>query len=319
MRERRLIEIIGRLTTNRRGVELGIGDDAAVLATDPPLLAAHDMLVEDVHFTRSTASAGDIGHKALAVNLSDIAAMGGVPLAALVGLALPDEVVDADVEAFYEGMESLAARHGVTIAGGDLTRSAVMSVGVTVLGQMPIDAAPVPRSGARAGDVIAVTGALGASAAGLELLRDPRIDVGTHRDALLIAHARPVPRVEAGVTLAEVGANSMMDCSDGLALDITRLAAASGVTTVVDLDAVPIAPGVETVARARAHDPARFAATGGEDYELIVTATADTIDRARRLLDIPLTVVGRVEPGLGRAVFRVGRRNVTLDRLGWET
>ncbi len=318
MREQRLIETIGRMTAMRAGVTIGIGDDAAVLDTDPPLLAAHDMLVEGEHFTRSTVSAGDVGYKAVAVNLSDIAAMGGLPMAVLVGLGLPDEVTDADVTAFYEGAENLAARHGVTIAGGDLTRSSVITVGVSVIGRMPLDMEPVLRSGARPGDVIAVTGRLGASAAGLALLQNPLLDVGQGRDALLIAHTRPTPRVRAGITLAEMGATAMMDCSDGLAIDIRRLAAASGVTAVVDLDAAPRADHVDAVAQALGHDPVEFATTGGEDYELIMTGPAEVVDRARDVIEPPLTVVGRIEEGPGSAVFRIGGATVTLDRLGWE-
>jgi len=319
MRERRLIETIERMTATRPGVVFGIGDDAAVLGTDPPLLAAHDMLVEDVHFTRSTASAGDVGYKALAVNLSDIAAMGGVPMAALVGLGLPDDVGDSDVTAFYEGMEFLAARFGVTIAGGDLTRAAVITIGVTIIGQTPLDTAPVLRSGARPGDVVAVTGSIGGAAAGLELLRNPSLDVGAARDGLLIAHHRPTPRVGPGIALAEMGATAMLDCSDGLALDLHRLAVASQVTVVADLDAAPRREGVDDVARLCDRDPVEFAATGGEDYELIVTAPADVIERARDELETPITVIGRIEAGLGSAVFRVAGSAVSLDRLGWET
>lgn len=315
--ERATIETIARLVSIRPGVDVGIGDDAAVLSGSPPLLLVHDMLVEDTHFTRRTSSAGDVGHRALAVNLSDIAAMGGRPIAAVVGLALPEDVPDSDVTAFYESMESLAARYDMTIAGGDLTRGPSVTVGVTVVGRMDDGLRPVLRSGARPGDVVAVTGPLGAAAAGLELLRHPRLEAGEVRDRLLTAQRRPTPRLAAGRTLASAGVTAMLDISDGLALDATRLAEASGVAVTIDLERVPRADGVDGVAAALTRPADEFAATGGEDYELLVTAPPEVVSR----LDggpVSLTTIGEV--GDGPAGVRIRRNGVpvVLDRLGWE-
>lgn len=317
-RELQTIEAITRLVSLRPGVEVGIGDDAAVLTGEPPLLVVHDVVVEGTHFTRRTSSAGDIGHRALAVNLSDIAAMGGRPVAAVVGAVLPEDVPDSDVEALYRSMESLAARHGVTIAGGDLTRGPVVTIGVTIIGRMDEGIAPVLRSGARPGDHIAVTGALGAAAAGLELLRDPRLDPGPTRDGLLIAQRRPTARVAEGAVFAAAGVHAMMDVSDGLALDATRLAAASGVGLVIDLARVPRAPGVDRVAQALGRTPDAFAATGGEDYELLLTGPPDLIATLAARPGTPLTTIGEVTGGPpGLRLVRDGV-DVTLERLGWE-
>ncbi len=315
--ERATIETIARLVSIRPGVDVGIGDDAAVLSGTPPLLVVHDMQVEGTHFTRRTSSAGDIGHRALAVNLSDIAAMGGSPVAAVVGLALPEDVPDSDVTAFYASMESLASRHGMTIAGGDLTRGPAIAVGVTVIGRMDDGLAPVLRSGAAPGDLVAVTGPLGAAAAGLELLRDPGLEAGEVRDDLLTAQRRPNPRVTTGRRLAAAGVTAMMDISDGLALDATRLAEASGVSLTIDLERVPRAAGVDGIATALVRHPDEFASTGGEDYELLVTAPAEVVSRLGRG-PASLTVVGEVTDGpVGIRVRRHGAA-VTLDRLGWE-
>lgn len=317
-RERATIEAIARLVSVRPGVDVGVGDDAAVLSGPPPLLVAHDMLVEGTHFTRGTSSAGDLGHRALAVNLSDIAAMGGRPIAAVVGLALPDDVPESDVTAFYASMESLAARHGVTVAGGDLTRGPSIVVGVSIIGCMDEGIRPVLRSGARPGDLVAVTGALGAAAAGLALLDDPRLETSTRRDDLLVAQRRPTARVDEGRRLAAAGISAMMDISDGLALDATRLAEASAVGITIDLDRVPRASGVDAVADALGRPADEFAATGGEDYELLVTAPPDVISRCAAGIGLPVTVIGEVTDGPVGLLLLRGGRQVVPSRLGWE-
>jgi thiamine-monophosphate kinase len=318
--ERELIERIARATHVRPGVALGIGDDAAVLDGDPLTVVAHDMLVDEVHFRRTTSSPTDIGHKALAVNLSDLAAMGASPTAALIGLGLPgaDPLPGADVDALYAGMEALAARYGVTIAGGDLTRAPALVIGVTAIGHMPAGIPPCLRSTARAGDLVCITGSLGGAAAGLLLLEQPALGAGVpEADALRTASRRPTPRVAAGQTLAGGGATAMMDCSDGLALDATRLAAASGVAMELDLDALPLAPGVVAVARAAGVDADLLAATGGDDYELIVTVSAARIPDLVLLLDVPLTTIGRVVAGSG-VTLRRSAVIVDAPTLGWE-
>ena len=170
---RAILEVLGR----RGDVPVGIGDDAAVVGPPPGLLIVHDMVVEDVHFRRTTHSPADIGHLALAVNLSDIAAMGGVPRAAVVGLAAPPgRLSEADVREMYRAMDGLAASVGCPIVGGDISRAAEIVVAVTVVGAMPPDLDPVRRAGAIPGDRLLVTGDLGGSAAGLAIL-DGRVGV----------------------------------------------------------------------------------------------------------------------------------------------
>jgi thiamine-monophosphate kinase len=288
-----------------------VGDRAVV---------THDMLVEAVHFRRSTTGLRDLGHKALAVNLSDVAAMGAQPVAALVGLGLPADLDTGDVDELYEGIERLAGRCGVTVAGGDVTAAPVLVLAVTAVGRPWPGVEPVGRGGGRAGDLLCVTGRLGAAAAGLAVLEEPALAAGlADAAALRAAHRSPEPRIAAGHALAAGGARAMLDLSDGLALDALRLARASGLRARIDLDAVPLAPGVEAVAAARGDDPRTFAATGGEDYELLVAVPPGRLRGLREELDVPLTPVGRLEEGDPGVVAVDGAgRVVTLARLGWE-
>ena len=297
------------------GVEVGIGDDTAVLAVPPghKLLATTDLLIEDVHFRRVSAAPADIGWKALAVNLSDIAAMGGIPRWALVALAVPtDTGVDA-VDAFYAGMAEAAAPHGVTVVGGDTSAApGGWMVNVTLLGVHPDE--PRLRSHARAGDAVAVTGSLGASAAGLHALE---IGLDRARDAGLAAariaeitraHLRPRARVAEGRWLGQApGVHAMMDCSDGLATDVGHICRESGVGARVRLDRVPVAPAAREAARALGGDAREWAVSGGEDYELLLTCDPTAADRLiaglAEATGTPLTVIGRIEGTAGEIVF----------------
>jgi thiamine-monophosphate kinase len=247
--------------------EIGIGDDAAAVMTrgaganDTPLLLTADALVEGVHFDLGLTTIADVGWKALAVNVSDIAAMGGTPLDALVTLVVPSGL---PLAGFYEGLAEAANEYECRIIGGDLSASAVdgLCVSVTVTG-MCGGRAPVTRAGARPGDRVFVTGPLGASAAGLRILRTPlarRADEATVAEMLVIAHRRPRARVAEGSAAARAGATAMIDVSDGLATDLRHVAAASSVG--IALSEVPIAEGAEL----------DEAITGGEDYELLFTA-----------------------------------------------
>lgn len=318
MQEAALIELISAGTSRGPDVLVGIGDDAAVVAGMDPVVAAHDMLVEDVHFRWGTASPADVGHRALAVNLSDLAAMGARPVAALVGLCVGPGVEEAAVAAMYAAMEALGARWGCSVVGGDISTGAVTMAGVTVLGRMPPGLVPVLRSGGRPGDLVCVTGTLGASAAGLAVLEGRVPAPAAGAEGLRAAHRRPEPRVAAGEALARAGATAMLDCSDGLALDLDRLARASGAGAALELDRVPVAAGVDEVAGHLGEDPAVLAATGGEDYELIVSLPPSRIGEARAGLDVPLTVVGSLTGGPAGVAVSRGGRPVTLGRLGWE-
>ena len=256
------------------GLELGIGDDAAVWqpAQGEQVVVTTDSLVEDVHFRRDWTDWENLGHKSLAVNVSDLAAMGASPRLAVVSLGLDgDERVD-DLRALYRGLGALARRHEMTIAGGDIVRSpGKMILHVTALGETRARRM-LTRSGANPGDLIGVTGTLGASAAGLRLLgfdaEDPRRRAAT-TGQLIEAHLRPEPRVSLGAALLQHGASAAMDLSDGLLGDLPKLLAASGVAARLNEDSIPVAAAV------RALFPGEWielALRGGEDYELLFTA-----------------------------------------------
>ena len=289
------------------GVRTGIGDDTAVLALTPgaALLATTDLVIEDVHFRRTTAPPADIGWKAMAVNLSDIAAMGGVPLYALIALAVPNDTDVADIDALYAGMHEAAAPHGVAIVGGDTSASpAGWFITVTLLGEHA--GTPRLRSAARPGDAVAVTGSLGRSAAGLALLESGGARVAGLApavvDELTRAHLRPVARVAEGRWLgAAAGVHAMMDLSDGLATDLAHVCRESGVSARVLVDRLPLAGATRTAALAVGRNPVDWAAGGGEDYELLVTFAPESADALARGLreatGTPLTVVGEIQPG----------------------
>lgn len=294
------------------GVAVGIGDDAAVLEAPPAarLVVTTDLLIEDVHFRRRYTEPADIGWKSLAVNLSDIAAMGARPRWSLVALACPPGTALDEVEAFYEGLTVLAAEHQVVLVGGDTSASpAGWVVNVTVIGDT--ERPPLTRAGARVGDVLAVTGDVGRSAAGLDVLERREAPPGLAADALAAAtaaHLRPRPRVREAQWLAGAGGvTAMIDLSDGLATDARHLARESRVGARVDLARLPVAPATRRVARALGRDPLAWATGGGEDYELLLTCEPGAFERLRRGLaratGTPLTAIGEVVAGDGEVVF----------------
>lgn len=307
----------------RADVVLGAGDDAALLAVPAgqELVASHDVLVEGVHFLPGTA-ARDLGWKALAVNLSDLAAMGARPAWALLSLTLPR--ADADfVAGFAAGFAALAQDHDVALVGGDTT-SGPLAFGVTILGLAPA-AAALRRSGAKPGDMVCISGALGAGAAGLHCL-DPRhpqaaqlgAAPGAARDQLIERYLRPEPRVALGLALRGV-ASACIDLSDGLLADLGHLCRASGVGAELRLDAIPRARGLVTVMGAeRAVD---YVLGGGDDYELCFTLPAGDADAAlAELRDAGHAVsrIGRIVAGTDVSVHADAGRVVTPRWRGWE-
>jgi thiamine-monophosphate kinase len=303
------------------GVIVGIGDDCAVLRPEPGtvLLATTDLLLEGTHFRRRYAEPADIGWKSLAVNLSDIAAMGGRPRWALVALACPADTRAEEVEAFYEGMLALARDSETAVVGGDTTESAAgWVVNVTLLGDA---VQPVLRSTAREGDLIAVTGPLGRAAAGLALLGRASAPAGVPADALAdvtTAHLRPRPRTREGQWLgAAGGVSAMIDLSDGLVTDLGHIAAESAVGAVVRLDRIPISAGTRQLADALGQDPVPWIAGGGEDYELLLTCDPAALmrlsDGLERAAGTRLHAVGEiVNAAAGVSFIDHGGRVVTV-------
>jgi thiamine-monophosphate kinase len=288
----------GRLT-------IGIGDDAAAWLPSPgtTTVATADGLVEGVHFDLTTTSWHDLGWKALAENVSDVAAMGCQPRYALIVLGAGAHHAVEDLEALYRGLNECAAAFGCVVVGGDVVRSPCLSISVTLVGEsQPAGEAEEPlllrRSSAQPGDVLAVTGPLGGSAAGLRLLSDARAEppVWTAGErALLCAHRRPQPRVGAGLALVNAGVRCAIDVSDGLVADVGHLCERSGVDAEIDADRVPVHPA----ARERFGEAAvDMALTGGEDYELVCAAPAAVLARASALLahggEPRLVVIGEV-------------------------
>ena len=272
---------------------VGIGDDAAVLPTpDGRVVASTDLLVEGRHFRRDWSSPRDIGAKAAAQNLADIAAMGAVPTSLLFGLAIPGDIEAAWVVDVARGMADECGRAGATIAGGDVSSADAVMLAITALGDLA-GAQPVTRAGARAGDVLAISGAVGQSAAGLALLMAGSAESSPTTSMLAAAHRRPQPDYEAGPVAAAAGATAMIDVSDGLVADLGHIAAASGVRLNVVTENLPGAGELSAAAGLLGADWLEWALAGGEDHALAATFPA--------LSDVPSTwtVVGNARPGSG--------------------
>jgi thiamine-monophosphate kinase len=279
---------------------LGIGDDAALLQPPPgtEVVATMDALVEEVHFRRDWSPPQDLGWKALAVNLSDLGAMGARPLGALISLAVPPEVEVRWIDRLYEGLADCAAEYGCPLVGGDTVRSPRhVAISVTALGTVLAGRA-VRRSGARLGDRVCVTGVLGDSGAGLALLERGETGRGTDNRAVLEWHRRPRPPAEAGAVLAERGlATAMMDLSDGLAADLRRLARASGVGARIEEQRLPISDAARQAAEHLGVDAVRWALHGGEDYQLLFTVAPERfadVPPALGPLGVTATVIGEI-------------------------
>jgi len=273
MDELDLIRAFQRVLGERGGrIEVGSGDDAAVVRAGERAVVSVDAVVEGVHFELSTHSYGDVGHKALATALSDLAAMGVPAGEAYVALGLPAGTPDDDVLELARAMEELAERTGTSVVGGDVTRAPILFLAVTVTGWAAAGDPVVRRSGARPGDLVGVTGSLGGAA-----------DLSSERAR------RPEPRLEWGQALARAGVTSMIDLSDGVATDARHLAEQSGVAIAIQLERLPLADGVT--------DPV-LAATAGDDYELLFTAPPGFEAEA----PVPITWIGRAKRGSGLAI-----------------
>jgi thiamine-monophosphate kinase len=274
--------VVERLGTAPQAL-LGPGDDAAVVAApDGRVVVTTDLLVEGVHFRRDWSSAYDVGRKAAAASLADVMAMGGTGTALLVGLSVPPDLPVDWALGLADGLRDEAAQVGAVVVGGDTTAGEQVVVAVAALGDLA-GRAPVTRAGARPGDVVVVAGRLGESAAGLA-----RLERGERSGALVDAHRRPQPPYALGPVLADAGATSMCDVSDGLVADAGHLATASGVTVRLRSERLrDAAPGVDL----------KHVLTGGEDHGLVATLPAATP------LPSGVTVIGRVDEGPGTVLL----------------
>jgi len=314
---RRIARVLG---PSEAAVELGIGDDAAVLT--PPagkLLATVDMLVEGVHFDLGYSSFEDVGYKALAVNLSDIAAMAGTPRYALVSLGLRSGVEAGQVESLYRGIHQLAQRFGVQVVGGNIARSPErLLVDITLLGE---SAHPLTRSGAKAGDWIVVTGNLGSAAAGLVALKAWGTSAAERFPTLTRAQLRPEPRVPEGHALAPM-ISALIDISDGCANELHHLAEASEVGVILEEERIPLHEETQRLASELGKDPLEWALQGGEDYELLFCVPPEKLPLVEGVLKDrgrPFHPLGRVTEA--REGVRLKDRTSRLHPLeprGWD-
>jgi len=298
---------------------VGIGDDAAAYFPDNEIqLATVDSLVQDVHFSLSYMSWQELGWKSIAVNLSDIAAMGGFPRYALVSLGLPPGTEVENVIDLYRGMFDIAGKCGLVIVGGDTVNSPVVFVSVTVIGSAgEKKRGMLRRSGAQRGDQIAVTNSLGASAGGLKMLQKGLKFAPKYAKQLRQSHLLPNPRVSEGQLLVAKGVKCGMDISDGLIGDLAHICAESKVGARINVDSVPVSPAATACF---GESGLEMALTGGEDYELLFAARPQIMNKLIKAMPCPVTVVGEItaeNTGKIKLVDNSGKP-FSIKKTGWD-
>lgn len=310
-----LIERLSKIVGEPGEGETWAGDDAAVLrAPSGTILFTTDLMIEGVHFDLEITGPKDLGYKAIAVNVSDVAAMGGTPRRALVSLGLKPQMEVDWIEDLYRGVQECASEFDMAIAGGDISRSDCLLLSVALIGN-PAGRLVIERRGARVGDVICVTGTLGESAAGYRLLRAGIRE----REDLRVRHLRPNARVREVEVLRRQLPSSMIDVSDGFAQDLLHLCRQSNVGAVVRADALPVAnlQGVEMD-----RTPLDLALHGGEDYELIFTIPANRVDEAIKVVNeetgTKISVVGEIVAADRGVVLVEDGEESKLEARGWD-
>ncbi|MBA2393409.1 MAG: thiamine-phosphate kinase [Ktedonobacteraceae bacterium] len=326
-------ELIAHLTRGlppRSDVALGVGDDCAILDLngDTLLLATSDSQVEGVHFKRQFSSPEQVGRKALAVNLSDIAAMGGEPRYALISLILPADLPRSYIDVLYTGIRHEATHYATAIVGGNIassSNSTALVIDITLLGTIERGHA-ITRSGAQSGDTLMVTGALGDSAAGLYTLLHPSARYPRNAQEILrTVHRAPQPRVRVGRILSQFGPEiitSMLDISDGLSGDLAHLCTCSNVGVYIELAHLPLSSSIRAVAASIGYDPFTWALHGGEDYELLFTVSPghaqEVSEAVHAATSVSVTAIGTMLPSEAgmKVVYSDGHEDV-LDVRSW--
>lgn len=323
-----IISRLRRLAGATPDVRVGIGDDAAVLkrAGGTDLVACCDLMVEGVHFRTEWTPPRLLGRKALATNLSDVAAMGAVPRFAMLSIALPRACPSGFVDDLFDGLFELAKESGVAIIGGDTSSSTdSLFIDVSVIGECESGKA-VTRGGAKIGDSIYVSGSLGASALGLSLLESGiRLEELREQDvrrSAILKHLSPLPQLKLGQSLGTAGlATAMIDISDGLSTDLSHILDASHCGAVIHASSIPIAECVCSIAsEKRGVDSLRLALNGGEEYELLFTSAVENHQRiadVSGMLGVPVTAIGEIVAGKGLKLDNDGVLE-TLEPLGYQ-
>jgi thiamine-monophosphate kinase len=326
-----IARILGRIGPPDTGIVSG-GDDAAVVpGGSGAVVITTDALVEHVDFDFSYASPADLGWKAIAVNASDVAAMCGRPQWATVSVGLPPDTLVATIDGIVEGMLEATARWSIGVVGGDITRASEISVTVTMVGSM-LSATPVLRSGAQVGDALCVTGSLGGAAAGLRLLRhqgagatgagghpsEQVLAAGDTSRGLIDRQLRPVARVEQAAALVPLRPSSMIDLSDGLAVDLARLMRASGAGCRVDAAQLPVDPRLEVLFGSDAEAAVELAIVGGEDFELLFTVPEGSVDAAIDAVHASGTACTRIGDVVAGECMLGDRPLSAWEGLGWD-
>ena len=318
-----IIEKTGDLSKYKmaQGLEIikGIGDDAAYWKSgDFGYCVTSDTLVENVHFKLMYFSADKLGEKAVAVNLSDIAAMGANPMGMLINLGLPSNITEKWINDFYEGITKLALKYNCPVIGGDIVKSEILNITVTCIGNKKSNIKNknifLNRESVNPGDLVYVSGYLGNSKAGLQILNLLKTDLNDNEIYLKNSHLNPVPRIELGIDLNEIGITSCIDISDGLLLDSSRLADASEVSININSAMLPISDQLKVIFP---QEYKNFALGGGEDYELLFTASPNNKENIKKIAEkneLNLSIIGEVKNGNGEIMLD----GSLTDPKGWD-
>ncbi len=302
---------------------VGIGDDCAIISKNDQedWLISTDLLVEDVHFLKDSITPYQLGYKALAVNLSDVAAMGGTPVASFLSIAIPSDVSVEYLDELMRGYHALSEKYQTPLLGGDTTKSLKnLVINVGVIGKCAKGKART-RAMAQLGDIICVTGKLGDSVAGLKTILD-KLSSSADIESLRLKHHLPEPQLLEGQFLIEKsGVHAMMDISDGIASDLNHILRASNKSAVIDVDKLPISDLLQRVALQNQWNATELALSGGEDYELLLTVAPEVLNsvQAEFLSHIgkPLIPIGRIEDGRSEIHYRKGNQNIEITKNGF--